>query len=115
MPFTHQCTGGAIYNLKNSHLSSERTNILPLNLLTDTYVCLGRIRGDQQHFVRRDELKAAWEIFTPLLHDIDAGRLKALPYQPGTRGPLEADELSKRMGYVPTLGYVWAPPTLAKF
>ncbi|XP_044413055.1 glucose-6-phosphate 1-dehydrogenase, cytoplasmic isoform [Triticum aestivum] len=76
---------------------------------------LDTIRGDQQHFVRRDELKAAWEIFTPLLHDIDAGRLKALPYQPGTRGPPEADELSKRMGYVPTLGYVWAPPTLAKF
>uniref|UniRef100_A0ACD5YMT5 Uncharacterized protein n=1 Tax=Avena sativa TaxID=4498 RepID=A0ACD5YMT5_AVESA len=76
---------------------------------------LDTIRGDQQHFVRRDELKAAWEIFTPLLHDIDAGKLKALPYQPGTRGPPEADELSKRMGYMQTLGYVWVPPTLAKF
>jgi glucose-6-phosphate 1-dehydrogenase len=58
--------------------------------------------------------QAAWEIFTPLLHDIDAGKLKALPYEPGTRGPSEADELSKRMGYMQTLGYVWVPPTLAK-
>uniref|UniRef100_A0A0D9VHW3 Glucose-6-phosphate 1-dehydrogenase n=1 Tax=Leersia perrieri TaxID=77586 RepID=A0A0D9VHW3_9ORYZ len=76
---------------------------------------LDTIRGDQQHFVRRDELRAAWEIFTPLLHDIDAGKLKALPYKPGTRGPSEADELSKRMGYVQTHGYVWIPPTLSKF
>uniref|UniRef100_A0A0D3F786 Glucose-6-phosphate 1-dehydrogenase n=1 Tax=Oryza barthii TaxID=65489 RepID=A0A0D3F786_9ORYZ len=76
---------------------------------------LDTIRGDQQHFVRRDELKAAWEIFTPLLHDIDDGKVKALPYKPGTRGPPEADELSKRMGYVQTHGYVWIPPTLSKF
>ncbi|KAL6634686.1 hypothetical protein ACP70R_027357 [Stipagrostis hirtigluma subsp. patula] len=76
---------------------------------------LDTIRGDQQHFVRRDELKAAWEIFTPLLHDIDCGKLKSIPYKPGTRGPAEADEMSKRMGYVQTHGYVWIPPTLARF
>nr|CAB3487439.1 unnamed protein product [Digitaria exilis] len=74
---------------------------------------LDTIRGDQQHFVRRDELKAAWQIFTPLLHDIDDGKLKAVPYQPGSRGPKEADELSARVGYVQTHGYVWIPPTLA--
>ncbi|OEL18846.1 Glucose-6-phosphate 1-dehydrogenase, cytoplasmic isoform [Dichanthelium oligosanthes] len=74
---------------------------------------LDTIRGDQQHFVRRDELKAAWQIFTPLLHDIDDGKLKAIPYQPGSRGPKEADELSERVGYVQTHGYIWVPPTLA--
>ncbi|CAN6238550.1 unnamed protein product [Urochloa humidicola] len=76
---------------------------------------LDTIRGDQQHFVRRDELRAAWEIFTPLLHDIDAGKLKSVSYEPGTRGPREADEMSRRMGYVQTHGYVWVPPTLSKF
>jgi len=75
---------------------------------------LDTIRGDQQHFVRRDELRAAWEIFTPLLHDIDGGKLRSVPYKPGTRGPQEADELSRRMGYVQTHGYVWVPPTLSK-
>ncbi|XP_066331939.1 glucose-6-phosphate 1-dehydrogenase, cytoplasmic isoform-like isoform X2 [Miscanthus floridulus] len=75
---------------------------------------LDTIRGDQQHFVRRDELRAAWEIFTPLLHDVDGGKLKSVPYKPGTRGPREADELSKRMGYVQTHGYIWVAPTLSK-
>ncbi|XP_052190192.1 glucose-6-phosphate 1-dehydrogenase 6, cytoplasmic-like isoform X2 [Diospyros lotus] len=73
---------------------------------------LDTIRGDQQHFVRRDELKAAWEIFTPLLHRIDNGEFKPNQYKPGSRGPAEADQLLERAGYVPTHGYVWIPPTL---
>ncbi|XXG45100.1 hypothetical protein AAC387_Pa02g0271 [Persea americana] len=73
---------------------------------------LDTIRGDQQHFVRRDELKVAWEIFTPLLHRIDDGKLKLLPYKPGSRGPVEADELLAKAGYVQTHGYIWIPPTL---
>jgi len=73
---------------------------------------LDTIRGDQQHFVRRDELRAAWEIFTPLLHDIDDGKKKPVPYKPGSRGPHEADELAAKAGYVQTHGYIWIPPTL---
>ncbi|GKB15887.1 glucose-6-phosphate 1-dehydrogenase, cytoplasmic isoform [Tanacetum coccineum] len=61
---------------------------------------LDTIRGDQQHFVRRDELKAAWEIFTPLLHKIDRGEMKSLPYKPGSRGPEEADKLAEKSGSV---------------
>ncbi|BAS89786.1 Os04g0485300, partial [Oryza sativa Japonica Group] len=56
---------------------------------------------------------AAWQIFTPLLHDIDEGKVKSIPYQPGSRGPKEADELSERVGYMQTHGYIWIPPTLA--
>ncbi|XP_055802849.1 glucose-6-phosphate 1-dehydrogenase, cytoplasmic isoform [Solanum dulcamara] len=73
---------------------------------------LDTIRGDQQHFVRRDELKAAWEIFTPLLHRIDNGEVKPISYKPGSRGPAEADELLRNAGYVQTHGYIWIPPTL---
>lgn len=73
---------------------------------------LDTIRGDQQHFVRRDELKAAWEIFTPLLHDIDNGKIKPLPYTPGSRGPEAADVLLANAGYVQTHGYIWIPPSL---
>ncbi|MCL7042069.1 hypothetical protein MKW94_016763 [Papaver nudicaule] len=73
---------------------------------------LDTIRGDQQHFVRRDELKAAWEIFTPLLHRIDEGKMKPLPYSRGSRGPVEADELLEKAGYVKTHGYIWIPPML---
>ncbi len=47
-------------------------------------VCMRAYVGDQQHFVRRDELRAAWAIFTPLLHEIDAGRVPPpLPYPYG--------------------------------
>ncbi|XP_061336693.1 glucose-6-phosphate 1-dehydrogenase, cytoplasmic isoform isoform X1 [Gastrolobium bilobum] len=73
---------------------------------------LDTIRGDQQHFVRRDELKASWEIFTPLLHRIDEGEFKPMPYRPGSRGPEEADQLLEKAGYVQTHGYIWIPPTL---
>ncbi|KAL1564270.1 Glucose-6-phosphate 1-dehydrogenase, cytoplasmic isoform [Salvia divinorum] len=73
---------------------------------------LDTIKGDQQHFVRRDELKAAWEIFTPLLHRIDEGDLQPQGYEPGSRGPAEADELLEKAGYVQTHGYIWIPPTL---
>ncbi|XP_024357851.1 glucose-6-phosphate 1-dehydrogenase 6, cytoplasmic isoform X2 [Physcomitrium patens] len=73
---------------------------------------LDTIRGDQQHFVRRDELRVAWEIFTPLLHRIDVGKLELIPYKEGSRGPAEADELNARVGYRRTEGYCWKPPTL---
>ncbi|KDP46341.1 hypothetical protein JCGZ_10181 [Jatropha curcas] len=73
---------------------------------------LDTIRGDQQHFVRRDELKAAWEIFTPLLHRIDDGEMKPISYEPGSRGPAEADQLLEKVGYMQTHGYIWIPPTL---
>uniref|UniRef100_M4FDB3 Glucose-6-phosphate 1-dehydrogenase n=1 Tax=Brassica campestris TaxID=3711 RepID=M4FDB3_BRACM len=73
---------------------------------------LDTIKGDQQHFVRRDELKAAWEIFTPLLHRIEKGEVKSIPYKPGSRGPTEADQLLEKAGYLQTHGYIWIPPTL---
>ncbi|PWA67888.1 glucose-6-phosphate dehydrogenase [Artemisia annua] len=72
---------------------------------------LDTIRGDQQHFVRRDELKAAWEIFTPLLHRIDNNEVQSLPYKPGSRGPEQADKLAEKVGYVQTHGYVWSTNT----
>lgn len=73
---------------------------------------LDLIRGDQQHFVRRDELEAAWEIFTPLLQSIDKGELTPVVYEQGSRGPLEADKLIERVGYVRTPDYIWVPPSL---
>ncbi|KAK9272732.1 hypothetical protein L1049_003109 [Liquidambar formosana] len=82
-------------------------------VIPDAYerLILDIIRGDQQHFVRTDELKAAWEIFTPLLHRIDNGKMKPILYEYGSRGPKEADELLEKAGYVQTHGYVWIPPS----
>uniref|UniRef100_A0A8B9DT57 glucose-6-phosphate dehydrogenase (NADP(+)) n=1 Tax=Anser cygnoides TaxID=8845 RepID=A0A8B9DT57_ANSCY len=36
--------------------------------------------GNQMHFVRSDELREAWRIFTPLLHTIEERKEKPIPY-----------------------------------
>ena len=58
------------------------------------------VNGDQQHFVRRDELAAAWSVFTPLLKYIDAGGLAPEVYPYGCDGPSNARTLRERAGYV---------------
>ena len=57
------------------------------------------LRGKQATFVRDDELLAAWEIFSPVLHQIEQGALKPIPYVFGSRGPKESDELIEKVGF----------------
>jgi glucose-6-phosphate 1-dehydrogenase len=77
--------------------------------IPDAYpkLILDCIRGEQQHFVRRDELRAAWALFTPLLKKTDAGELPVHLYVWGSRGPEEADQLRERIGYVKNKNYKW--------
>jgi len=69
---------------------------------------LDTIRGDHNLFVRVDELAEAWRIFTPILHHIDAGGIKPIDYEYGSRGPLEADKAAKALGWV-QYTYNWVP------
>uniref|UniRef100_T1J852 Glucose-6-phosphate 1-dehydrogenase n=1 Tax=Strigamia maritima TaxID=126957 RepID=T1J852_STRMM len=64
--------------------------------------------GNQMHFVRSDELSQAWKIFTPLLEKIESEREKPIPYKYGSRGPIEADDLSLKSDFVFTGTYKWA-------
>ena len=64
-----------------------------------TRLILEVIRGRQATFVRDDELKASWAVFTPLLHQIEQEKIKPILYEYGSRGPTESDELIKRVGY----------------
>ncbi|EDQ89624.1 uncharacterized protein MONBRDRAFT_32291 [Monosiga brevicollis MX1] len=57
------------------------------------------IKGNSANFVRSDELEQAWRIFTPILHDIDAGKVKPKTYKFGSRGPSEADDLVKKHNF----------------
>lgn len=50
------------------------------------------LRGKQATFVRDDELRRAWEIFTPVLHRIENENIRPIIYKQGGRGPKEADE-----------------------
>lgn len=80
--------------------------------LPDAYerLLLDVLCGNQMHFVRSDELREAWRIFTPLLHHIDSSRPQPIPYQYGSRGPAEADELLKRVGFLYDGTYRWVDP-----
>lgn len=63
---------------------------------------LDAIHGDHSNFVRDDELKYAWEIFTPILHWIDGKKgpaPKPVTYPYGSRGPKELDAFIARHGY----------------
>jgi glucose-6-phosphate 1-dehydrogenase len=75
-----------------------------------TRLILQTLRGDSSSFVRDDELRIAWQIFSPLLDEIDAGKNTLVKYKAGSRGPIEHDELAKKFGYVPG-EYQWKPPS----
>lgn len=64
-------------------------------------------RGDHQHFVRRDELVAAWKIFTPILHELEKKKIQPKEYDFGSRGPKESDELIASYGYKRSETYQW--------
>ncbi|DAZ93048.1 TPA: hypothetical protein N0F65_009796 [Lagenidium giganteum] len=79
-----------------------------------TRLILDVLRGKQAAFVRDDELRAAWKIFTPLLKEIETNKIKPLPYAFGSRGPVESDELTSRVGFQYHAGsYQWKAPTLS--
>lgn len=70
--------------------------------LPDAYtrLILQVLRGDSSAFVRDDELREAWKIFTPLLHKIDEGAIEPIKYKAFSRGPKEFDEMAKTLGFV---------------
>ncbi|XP_074644300.1 glucose-6-phosphate 1-dehydrogenase-like [Tubulanus polymorphus] len=63
--------------------------------------------GSQVHFVRSDELAEAWRIFTPVLHQIEAEKIKPHHYEFGRRGPREADDLCTKHNFAYTGTYKW--------
>lgn len=58
------------------------------------------MHGNQANFVRTDELQEAWRIFTPALHQIDAGVIKPFKYTFGSKTVPQADALLRKLGYV---------------
>lgn len=66
-----------------------------------TRLILDVFHGRQAAFVRDDELRRAWEIFTPLLHRIEQDNIRPIVYKEGTRGPKEADEfIEQKAGFM---------------
>ena len=69
-------------------------------IIPDAYesLLLDVMQGEKSLFIRGDELAAAWDIFTPALHDMDARRPRPEPYEFGSGGPAAAAGLAERFG-----------------
>ena len=63
-----------------------------------TRLILDVLHGKQSAFVRDDELRRAWEIFTPVLHKIENENIPPIIYSQGSRGPQEADDFIANIG-----------------
>lgn len=66
--------------------------------------------GTQMHFVRSDELKEAWRVFTPILKDLEDNHIKPVPYVYGSRGPKEADDKLAGYDFKYSGSYKWKKP-----
>jgi len=93
------------------HLDLHTIHLLPQGVkMPDAYerLILDVFVGSQMHFVRTDELREAWRIFTQLLHTIESpGGPVPIPYIYGSRGPKEADDLARKRGLSYTGSYKW--------
>lgn len=67
--------------------------------------------GTQMHFVRNDELKEAWRIFTPVLKELEQKQIMPLPYVYGSRGPPEADSMLAEYNFKYSGSYKWKKPS----
>jgi glucose-6-phosphate 1-dehydrogenase len=69
-------------------------------LIPDAYedLLLDVIRGEKSLFIREDELAAAWDVFTPVLHRIEREGAEPHAYEFGTTGPRAARDLVARYG-----------------
>jgi glucose-6-phosphate 1-dehydrogenase len=68
--------------------------------IPDAYECLllDVLEGEKTMFVSTPELGPLWDVFTPVLHEIDEKKIRPDPYPFMSRGPAAADALIERYG-----------------
>eukprot|EP01123_Difflugia_compressa_P009288 TRINITY_DN3031_c1_g2_i2.p1 TRINITY_DN3031_c1_g2~~TRINITY_DN3031_c1_g2_i2.p1 ORF type:complete len:528 (+),score=107.36 TRINITY_DN3031_c1_g2_i2:106-1689(+) len=103
-------TPGLSSKLVISDMDLTYNNKFTTRYTPDAYerLILDAVRGDHNLFVRVDELAEAWRIFTPILHFIDAGGIKPIEYEYGSRGPTKADEIAKAVAAWEQYTYDWS-------
>ena len=57
---------------------------------------LDAIEGDQRSFIRSDELEAAYEVFTPLLKELERKKVAPELYSCGSTGPVGVHYLAAK-------------------
>lgn len=71
-------------DLDLSYKSAFSTSMIP-----EAYesLILDIVNGEKALFIRKDELQAAWDIFTPALKKMESEKIKPIPYPFGCVGP----------------------------
>lgn len=77
------------YGIKFGNDGEKKSSATPSNPDAYTRLILDVLRGRRASFVRDDELRRSWEIFTPLLHQIEHDKIPPFLYKQGTTGPKE--------------------------
>ena len=70
---------------------NEKKNNYASNNGAYSKLILDALRGNSSSFVRDDELRLSWEIFTPLLHQTE--KIRPYSYKIGSKGPSQASTL----------------------
>lgn len=83
----------------------ENQPVLPGAYERILWACL---QGDHSSFVQSVELKESWRILTPLLREVDAGKVPVHRYERGSDGPEGAMEHARRFGIS------WSEPSTAQ-
>ncbi|GFR51680.1 hypothetical protein Agub_g14123 [Astrephomene gubernaculifera] len=86
--------------LDTTRLDLQYQSAFQQSELPDAYerLLLDVVNGDKRLFIRYDELEAAWDLFTPLLHEIESRKLIPELYPYGSRGPVGAHYLAAKYG-----------------
>ncbi|EDV30686.1 uncharacterized protein Dana_GF14919 [Drosophila ananassae] len=100
---------GITFDIEETELDLTYAHRYKDSYLPDAYerLILDVFSGSQMHFVRSDELREAWRIFTPILHKIEQERIQPITYQYGSRGPKQADVKCEQNNFKYSGSYKW--------
>ncbi len=89
---------GLPMSLHKTHLNLSYADVY--DKMPDAYesLILDVIKGDKSLFIRADELAAAWDVFTPVLFDLESCTIKPQEYPFGSDGPRSAGALAALHG-----------------
>ena len=93
---------GLSLNLVSTDLDLKYKSAFKGDEIPDAYETLlvDALRGEKSLFIRNDELAAAWDIFTPVLHELEEKKVRPELYDFGGKGPKSTDKLLDRYGKV---------------
>lgn len=88
--------------LSESQLNFTYKTLYDAKKIPDAYerLILNMVQGDESNFLSEDELKYCWQIFDPILHELQEKLVQPEPYPFASAGPTAVHYLRARYGLV---------------